>query len=165
MVRGAGMAYLIWKLVHVVSVILFVGDIATGVFWAANAVRSDDASLIARTFAGIIRADRWFTTPGAIGLTVSGIAAALLGDWPILGTGWIVWGIVMLVISGAAFGMRVAPLQRELARLAGDAGRDDASRGLFRDRYRSWQLWGTLALLAPLIAVALMVLKPELPAL
>lgn len=159
------MAYLIWKLVHVVSVILFVGNIATGVFWAANAVRSNETSLIASTFEGIIRADRWFTTPGAIGLTVSGIAAALLGDWPIFGTGWILWGIVMLVISGAAFGMRVAPLQRELVRLASDARRDEESRTLFRHRYRSWQLWGTLALVTPLIAVALMVLKPDLPAL
>lgn len=76
---------------------------------------------------------------------MSGIVAALLGDWPILGTGWILWGIVMLVISGAAFGMRVAPLQRELARLAGEAGRGAGAQARFREVYGSWQLWGTVA--------------------
>ncbi len=159
------MAYLIWKLVHVVSAILFVGNITVGVFWAVNALRSNDYALIGRTFEGIIRADRLFTGPGAVGLLVSGIVAALSGDLSILGTGWILWGIVLFVISGAAFGMRVAPLQRELVRLAGEAERDSDKQAAFHARYRSWQVWGSIALLAPLIAVALMVLKPNLPAL
>lgn len=157
------MTYLVWKLVHVVSVILFVGNITTGVFWAANAVRSGDTALIASTFDAIIRADRWFTSPGVIGLTASGIAAAITGGYPILGTGWILWGIVLLVISGAAFGMRVAPLQRELVGLARQGAGGD--REAFGRRYRSWQVWGTVALAAPLVAVVIMVLKPSLPAL
>lgn len=159
------MDYLIWKLVHVVSVILFVGNITTGVFWASYAVRSGDFALIASTFDGIIRADRWFTSPGVIGLTVSGIVAALTGGYPILGTGWILWGIVMLVISGAAFGMRIAPLQRQLVRLAREGVGDDTARETFRKQYTSWQLWGTVALITPLVAVAIMVIKPALPAL
>ncbi|HEX2139863.1 MAG TPA: DUF2269 family protein [Woeseiaceae bacterium] len=159
------MDYLIWKLVHVVSVILFVGNITTGVLWAANAVRSGDSALIAATFDGIIRADRWFTTPGVIGLTASGFAAAMTGGYPILGTGWILWGIALLVISGAAFGMRVAPLQRELVRLARQGLGEPGIGERFRKQYASWQLWGTVALLAPLVAVAIMVVKPALPAL
>jgi uncharacterized membrane protein len=158
------MSYLVWKLVHVLSAILFVGNITTGAFWAANAVRSNDYRLIRGTFEGIIRADRLFTSPGAIGLVVSGVVTALIGDWPILGTGWILWGIVLFVISGAAFGMRVAPLQRELVRLAAEADRNTEALAAFQARYRSWQLWGTVAVLTPLIAVALMVLRPDLPA-
>lgn len=159
------MDYLIWKLVHVVSVILFVGNITTGVFWASYAVRRGDFAWIASTFEGIIRADRWFTSPGVIGLTVSGIVAALTGGYSLLGTGWILWGIGLLVISGAAFGIRVAPLQRELARLAREGAGDSGAREMFRKQYASWQLWGAVALVAPLIAIAVMVIKPALPAL
>ena len=159
------MSYLLWKLLHVLSAILFVGNITTGAFWAANAVRTNDYGLIRSTFEGIIRADRLFTSPGAIGLLVSGIAAALAADLPILGTGWILWGIVLFIISGAAFGMRVAPLQRELVGLAAEAERDPHARSVFGARYRGWQFWGIVAVLAPLLAVALMVLKPALPAL
>lgn len=158
------MAYLTWKLLHVLSVILFVGNITTGIFWAASAVRSNDYRAMGSTFEGIIRADRWFTTPSVIGLTVSGIVAAMTGGLSILGTGWILWGIALLVISGAAFGMRVAPLQRELVRLARDAAGDAAAQTAFRERYRSWQIWGGIATLAPLLAVVVMVLKPHLPA-
>ena len=159
------MSYLVWKFLHVLSAILFVGNITTGAFWAANAVRSNDYGLIGSTFEGIVRADRLFTSPGAVGLLVSGVAAALTGGLPILGTGWILWSIVLFVISGAAFGMRVAPLQRELVRLAAEADRDAGAQAAFRARYRGWQFWGIVAVLAPIVAVALMVLKPGLPAL
>lgn len=161
---GGTMDYLIWKLVHVVSVILFVGNITTGVFWATNAVRSGNFALIASTFDGIIRADRLFTSPAAIGLTVSGIVAAITGGLSLIGTGWVLWGIVLLVVSGGAFGTRIAPLQRELARLAHESVTDEHARVTFRKRYASWQVWGTIALLLPLVAVAIMVLKPVLPA-
>ena len=56
--------YLIWKLIHVTAVILFLGNIITGLFWKAHADRSRDVRFIAHTMEGIIRADRWFTIPG-----------------------------------------------------------------------------------------------------
>lgn len=158
------MTYLIWKFLHVLSVILFVGNITTGVFWAAHAAAGRDLRLVASTFEGIIRADRWFTTPGVTGLTVSGIAAALAGNLPILGTGWILWGIVLLLVSGAAFGMRVAPLQREILRVARAGDGEESSWAAFEKLYGSWKLWGAIALAAPLAALVIMVLKPRLPA-
>lgn len=158
------MGYLTWKFLHVASVILFVGNIATGFFWAARAASSRDLRAIASTFEGIIRADRVFTTPGVLGLTLSGIAAAVVGRLPILGTGWILWGIVLLMVSGATFGMRVAPLQREIARLARTPQDETKAWVAFDSLYRSWKLWGAVAVLAPLIAVLIMVMKPPLPA-
>lgn len=158
------MAYLSWKLVHILAVILFIGSITTGFFWAAHAVRSNDFRAMANTFEGIIRADRLFSTPAVLTLVASGLLATWVGGYPIFGTGWILWGIILLVIAGAAFGMRVAPLQRELVRLARDAANDAAAQTAFRERYRSWQVWGSIATLAPLLAVVVMVLKPNLPA-
>lgn len=157
------MTYLIWKFLHVLSVILLVGNITTGVFWAAHAVASRDLRLVGSTFEGIIRADRWFTTPGVIGLTVSGIAAAIVGGLPILGTGWILWGIVLLLVSGAAFGMGVAPLQRKILRISRETDAGESSWAEFEKLYASWKLWGAIAVLAPLAAVVVMVLKPDLP--
>ena len=55
------MNYLIWKLIHVAAVIIFLGNIITGLFWAARAHKSHDFKLIASTFQGIIRSDRYFT--------------------------------------------------------------------------------------------------------
>lgn len=154
------MSYQIWKLIHVLAVMAFLGNITTGVFWGHHAHRSGDPRLIAATFRGIIASDRWFTNPGVIVLVVAGVFAAIRGGFPILGTGWILWSLVLLVFSGIAFATRIAPQQRRIVAIASGAW-DQAA---YRAAYRSWQLWGALGLMAPLLATALMVLKPVLPA-
>ena len=70
---------------------------------------------------------------------------------------------MLFAISGLAFMLRVAPLQRQLHALAA-AG---ASAGTFDyAAYRAlavqWDIWGTVATLAPFAALVLMVLKPSL---
>lgn len=159
------MLYLSLKLLHVVAVILFLGNIITGLFWKLHADRTRDPGIIAHAFEGIIRSDQWFTIPGVVAIVAAGFAAAIVGRFPILGTGWILWAIVLFTVSGLAFGLRVAPLQRQLAQYA----RVGAANGQFDwERYRSlshaWEGWGLAALLLPVGAVVLMVLKPALPA-
>lgn len=155
--------YLLLKLLHIVSVIAFLGNITTGLFWHAHAARTRDPRLLEHTVAGIIRSDRWFTTPGVLGIIATGVAAALYGGFPILGTGWILWTLILFGISGAVFGIRVAPMQRQLLALAAEG----AQSGAFDfERYvrlaRRWEFWGAVALLTPLAGLVLMVLKPGL---
>jgi len=160
------MPYAWLKLAHVLAVILFLGNITTGVFWKAHADATRDPRIIAHALVGIIRSDRLFTIPGVIGIVAAGIATALAGDLPLLRTGWILWSLVLFTISGLAFMLRVAPLQRRMAALAGaavEAGQMDWSA--YRALSTSWGIWGGVALVAPLAAAALMVLKPSLPGL
>ncbi len=160
------MTYLLLKLIHVVAVILFLGNIITGLFWKFHADGTRDPKVIAHAFEGIIRADRWFTIPGVIAIVVSGAGAAIQGRFPILGTGWIFWSIVLFIISGIAFSLKVAPLQVRIfnmARAGMESGQMDWN--LYHALSRSWEIWGLLALLTPVAAVVLMVLKPNLPAL
>src|SRR5712664_4658772 len=62
--------------------------------------------LLAHTMDGIIRSDRIFTMPGVIGVIATGIAAAIYGDYPILRTGWILWTLILFVVSGLIFMIR-----------------------------------------------------------
>jgi uncharacterized membrane protein len=159
------MTYLVWKLVHVLGAVLFVGNITTGILWKVQADRTRDPALIAHACAGLTRSDRFFTMPGVALLVVAGIAAAIAGGLPMLRTGWIFWSIVLLTISGAAFMMRVAPLQRRMHALATGAQGGQLDWAAYQAATRSWNLWGGIALATPLLAVALMVLKPALPGL
>ena len=158
------MDFLIWKFLHIAAAIVFLGNITTGVFWAEHAHRTRDFRAIALVFDGIIRSDNWFTRPGVIVLIATGVVAAIQAKYPILGTGWIIWAIVLLSISGIAFGAKLVPLQRKIFQLtnAGDAG--DENRAAYLSLYRQWQVWGLIALLAPIVAACIMVLKPALPA-
>ena len=159
------MTYLLLKLLHIVSVVVFLGNILTGLFWAAHANRTRNFSFIASTFEGIIRSDRIFTTPGVVGILASGIAVAIVAGFPLLRTGWILWPLVLFAISGAAFGMRVAPLQRRLAAFAHAAESTEQSWRKYEELYRKWELWGLVAIATPAMALVIMVLKPSIPAL
>jgi uncharacterized membrane protein len=149
--------YLVLKLVHVASVVLFLGNITTGLFWHRHAVRTRDPGKLAHAVEGIIRSDRWFTGPGAVAITVTGIGLAQVGKLPILGTGWIAVSLFAFIASGAIFGMRVAPLQRRLLALARASAFDATA---YHALARRWEIWGGIALALPLVAMALMVLKP-----
>jgi len=106
------MVYLYLKLFHVLFVIMFFGNIIVGIFWKMYAQKTKDPDKIAFTFKGIIKADKVFTMPGVIGLTIFGLGAATYYGFPLLGTGWILWSIILVIISGLAFMGKLIPLLR-----------------------------------------------------
>jgi uncharacterized membrane protein len=156
--------YLWLKLIHVVAVIVFVGNITVGIFWKVIADRSRDPRIMAHTIRGIIGADRVFTIPAIVVIVAAGVATALAEQIPILGTGWIFWAIILFVIAGLAF-VPVSRAQHELQVVADEGaktGTVDSAR--YEAISARWNFWGMVALIAPLGAVALMILKPTLPA-
>ncbi len=153
--------YLALKALHILAVVLFLGNIITGLFWKAHGDRSDDPKIIAHTLDGIIRSDRWFTLPGVALIILFGVAAALHEHLPLLRTPWIWQGIVLFSLSGLAFGLQVAPLQLQLRTLAMQAARGgEWDPSTYHRLSRRWELWGLFAILTPVAALVLMVLKP-----
>ncbi len=154
--------YLLIKLLHIAAVIAFIGNIATGLFWHTHAARTRDPRLLAHTMEGIIRSDRLFTVPGVVVIIVTGVAAAIYGNLPILRTGWILWTLIFFIVSGLIFMIRVTPLQRQLRALA-VAGVQSGSfeYAQYHALAVRWEIWGAAALLTPLAGLALMVLKPS----
>lgn len=159
------MSYLAWKLLHIAAVVLFLGNITTGLFWAARARASGDRGQIAATFNSIIASDRWFTMPGVIAIIVSGVAMASISRTPLLSTGWVLWPLVLFAISGIIFSVKIAPLQRRIAALNNNPKDVDKQLDNFEDLFRPWEWWGIAALLTPIAALVIMVLKPGLPSL
>jgi uncharacterized membrane protein len=154
--------YLFLKLIHVVAVILFLGNIITGLFWHAHAAQTRRADLLAHTMAGIIRSDRIFTIPGVVVILGSGIYAAILAGLPLLRTGWIAWTLALFAASGLMFMFKVAPMQRQLHALASKGANGEFDFAAYQALAFRWEVWGSAALLTPLAGLVLMVLKPEL---
>jgi uncharacterized membrane protein len=154
------MLYLALKALHIVGVVLFLGNIITGVFWKVHADRTNDLRARAQALDGIIKADRWFTVPGVLLIVVAGVSMALLAHLPMLSTLWIGASLALFVVSGLAFGIAVGPLQKKLLAnvRAGLAGNWDENQ--YNVLSRSWGLWGFVATVAPLVALFLMVMKP-----
>ena len=150
-----------FKLLHIAGVIAFLGNITTGLFWHVHATRTRDAKILAHTMDGIIRADRIFTMPGVLLIVLAGFGGAGVQHLPVLGTGWILWTIILFSISGIVFMARLVPLQRRLRDLAAaGAAAGNFDYAAYHAMARQWEIWGAVALLTPLAGLVLMVLKP-----
>ena len=152
------MIYNIWKLLHVLSAIIFIGNITTGIFWKMQADNTKDRLKIADTFKNIIKSDKIFTMPSATALIIFGLGTAMQGNYSLVDTTWIFWSIIMIIISAYAFMSKIVPIQKKIYALAGNSER------FTWDEYsvlsKKWNLWGSIAIITPYIAVILMVLKP-----
>ena len=151
--------YLFLKLIHVFAVIIFMGNIITGLFWMRQADKTGNYSIISFTMKGIIASDRWFTIPGVVIITAAGFSAAIQGGLPLLRTGWIFWSIILFTLSGVIFSVKLAPLQKKILHIAQSKGVKELSDEMYRSHLKQWETWGLLALLTPLAALAMMVLK------
>ena len=68
------------------------------------------------------------------------------------------WGLALIVISAIAFMAKVVPLQKKMYALASDESKFNWEE--YEKISRQWNIWGSIATLAPYVAVILMVLKP-----
>ena len=153
--------YLLLKVAHILSVVLFLGNIITGLFWKAHADASGDPRLQAHALAGIIRSDAWFTLPSVVAIIATGVALAMMAGLPIVGTEWILVSLVAFGLSGLLFGVSLAPAQERLLAMAreAEAGGEWPSPAYRRLSMRR-KVIGIAAILLPLAALALMVFKP-----
>lgn len=152
--------YYLLQVIHVFAVIVFMGNVITGLFWKFHADGTRNPVIVAHTMRGLIRADRWFTIPGVVVITAAGVLAAVQAGLPLLRTGWILWSIVAFSLSGIAFAWKVGPLQKEL--LVMTTGPGELDWPAYRAKSVQWELWGLFATLTPAAAVVLMVWKPDI---
>jgi uncharacterized membrane protein len=153
--------YIALKILHVAAVVVFLGNLVTGILWKLHGDQTKDPVIIRHTIAGLIQADRWFTIPGVVLILIGGFGAALIGGLPLLRTRWILAGIILFAISGLAYTRQVVPLQRQMlavARSGVEGGRFDWDK--YRMLTRRWNVWGTIALIAPVLAMIGMIAKP-----
>jgi uncharacterized membrane protein len=154
------MYFLSLKALHILSVALFLGNIITGVFWKFHGDRIGTLASRAQALEGVIGSDRWFTVPGVVLIVATGVGMALLLHYPILGTPWILWSLVLFGISGAAFAIFVGPLQKKLLANVRAGMTGTWNQPEYQSLSSRWKLWGAIATLAPVIALVLMVTKP-----
>lgn len=151
--------YALLKLIHIFAVIIFLGNIITGLYWMKKADRTNNLSIISFTMKGIISSDKLFTIPGVVVITIGGFSAAIYGGIPILKTGWIFWSLVLFILSGLIFSWKLAPLQRKIYQLIKKADANAFNQVLYHSYLKQWERWGLAAMLSPLGALILMVMK------
>lgn len=154
------MGYTAFKLMHVLGVLLLLGNVIVTAMWKISADRQDHPAVVAFAQRLVARTDWAFTVPGAA-LTLTGAhGMAWVGGFDMWQPGWIAWGHGLFLAAGLIWIVVLVPTQIAQGRLARQLGQADAIPDHYRRLCRRWITWGVVATALPLVNLYLMVFKP-----
>jgi uncharacterized membrane protein len=149
-----------WLVLHVLGVVIFLGNIIVTAVWKLLADRTRDPPVVAYAQRLVTVTDVAFTATGAALIAISGpVLADDLGG--VGGPAWITWGLALFIASGVIWVAVLIPVQVLQAR----AARRFATGGAIPEHYwrlaRVWYVFGSVAILLPLANLYFMVFKPD----
>jgi uncharacterized membrane protein len=145
------MAYDLYKFLHLLGVVLLIGNVTVTSVWKVFADRNGDPRVVAHAQRMVVGTDWSFTLGGILLLVAGGYGAAWEAGMDPLRDRWIVESEVLFVISGCIWLFVLVPIQARQSRAArafAEGGEIPAS--YWRDG-RLWILWGLVATV-PLVA-------------
>ncbi|MCR2805866.1 DUF2269 domain-containing protein [Paenibacillus soyae] len=151
-----------WLWLHLLGVLLAVGNIVTAAFWKVQADRSGQPAVAHAAARNVMLADYAFTIPGLILIVVSGSMMAERAGMSLTGLNWLTLSLVLFAISGIIWGIFLIPLQRRMIRLSAECVAEGRLSQAYRAASRSWAIYGTIATLLPIVILYLMVMQPHL---
>ena len=141
---------------HVLGAVLFVGNILTAAFWKLLAEREGNPQVIASAARRLMIADYWFTIPGIVLLLSTGHLLMVQGGYSLLKFSWISLAYAMFILSGVLWLTVLLPAQRNMIRHSQNGQLSAA----YAKASATWNIWGTVATVLPVITLYLMVVKP-----
>ncbi len=144
----------ILKFLHILGVVLMVGNVITTGLWAHWASKSDEESLRKFASISILKADLFLTFTGGGLILVSGFAMAGINGLTFQENPWLVQGIVALAVSTIVWLLVLLPDQFRMKTCA-ESG-DSAG---FIKAYRRWSLLGWLATIPLVYGIWVMVVR------
>ncbi len=153
-------SYILVKGLHLLGVVLFLGNIIITAWWKVMADRTRQPEIIAFAQRQVTLTDYVFTATGAGLIIGTGMWQAMLQGLDIHGTYWLNWGYWLFMVSGLIWVAVLVPLQWKQAKMAKAFGKDQVIPERYWQLNRLWMGFGTLATILPLLNIYWMVFKP-----
>ena len=154
------MTYLAFKVVHILGVVFFLGNIIVTGVWKVLADRTGEPRTIAYAQRLVTLTDWIFTLGGVILILIGAYGMVWTGGLNPLAPLWLIAAQSLLIASGIIWVVILILTQIKQAQ----AARAFADSGSIPDSYwrlsRRWIVWGTVATLLPLANLYFMVVKP-----
>ena len=151
--------YELYKFLHVLGVILLIGNVTVTSVWKVFADRGGEPATIAFAQRLVTGTDWAFTGGGAALVILGGYGMALGAGIPLAGLGWMLWSQVAFVVSGALWAFVVVPIQLAQSRLTRASAHAAAMPPGYRVLARRWILWGVISTLPLAVALYMMLAK------
>lgn len=147
------------KFLHILGVVLFVGNIVVSAVWKVLADRTGDLAVIRYATRTVNLTDIFFTFGGIVILLGAGHAIAPEYGG-VAANRWILWSYILLIASGLIWALVLLPVQIGQTRLLNKLGSQDSIPDRYWKLATLWAVAGTVASVLPVIAIYLMVAKP-----
>lgn len=145
---------------HLLGVVILMGNVTVTAFWKVFADRTGDARLIAHAQHGVTVSDWLFTVLGIALLGIGGYGMAWIANIDLLGPAWLVWGQVLFFVSGLIWLAILVPTQYQQARKVRTFDFSQSVPEDYQRLSRRWIFWGVVATIPLLFAMILMIGKP-----
>lgn len=138
-------SYLAFKVVHILGVVLFLGNIIVTGVWKVLADNTGDPRTIAYAQNLVTLTDWIFTAGGVVLILIGAYGMIWVAGLNPLGPAWLIWGQSLFIASGIIWVAILIPTQIAQAREAhGFADGGPIPESYWRHG-RRWAIWGTIA--------------------
>jgi uncharacterized membrane protein len=155
------MTYEAAKLVHVVGVIMLIGNVTATAIWKLFADRTGDPKIVNFAQRLVTLTDWSLTFWGVVLTIVGGYAAAAIGHFDLLSDRWLVVGQELFLLSGALWLGILVPIQVRMARMARRFRNDEPIPAAYIAAGRAWFVIGMISTVPLIAAVWVMIAKPS----
>jgi uncharacterized membrane protein len=150
-----------WLTMHLIGVVLFVGNITVTAVWKMLADRTREPPVVAYAQRLVVVTDIAFTATGVVLIIVSGQVMASDFGGVFGGPTWLTLGWSFFIASGVIWLAVLVPIELKQASLA----RGFRHGGEIPERYwrlsTLWAIFGAVATILPFVNIFLMVFKPD----
>ena len=154
------MDHLLLKSLHILGVVMFVGNIIVTAMWKVRADKTRDPRIVAFAQRLVTRTDFVFTSVGAAVVLVTGLLMLDHYGMGLRGLWWIGRGFDLFLLSAIIWGAILVPIQVKQAKMA----KDFADGGEIPERFfklgKRWIMVGGIATLILIANIIIMVYKP-----
>ena len=147
------------KTLHLLGVVLFLGNIIVTAFWKIMADRTRDLAVIRFAVCATNWADVVFTFGGIVVLAAAGHALAAL-EGGVMQAAWLHWAYGLFIVTGLLWIGVLIPVQRAQARLLYPLPREAEIPARYWRLSAIWAVAGSVATVLPLVILYLMTVKP-----
>lgn len=112
------MTYFLFKIIHILGVIILVGNVTVTFIWKVHADATRDPAVVAFAQRLVTWTDLAFTACGAVLVVVGGYGMIVIGELDPVGVSWLLWSQIWFYGIGLVWLLVLVPLQIVQARQA-----------------------------------------------
>lgn len=151
--------YGIFKFIHLLGMVLLLGNVTATSVWKVFADRTRDPATIAFAQRLVTGTDWSLTLTGIVLIMAGGYGMALDASMPLLEPGWLLYGQLTFLLSGAIWLGILLPIQLRQAAIARTFARAQLVPEGYWSLSRRWLLWGVAATVPLVASMWVMVMK------